>query len=363
MNFIERDSRSNLPSSSHPEAGIGDVNYFAFFDKPTPENLAFNHSGILAPQQQKALESRIAYQRNVALTSAGMSVLAILFLCFLFWKIDSSDGAVSISGQMINAVLAVLIFGTFMGFVVGDFVLFFAGDDVTNGVVESSVGKIVWGGRRYEMQTDTRVLRSLRFSGVASPPPGTYRFYYLPRTGLVVMAEEVPKNVVHGGDTLLQALANANRFSLEDLKINQEGHLSKHQENRLLLTAILYLAGCVSSAAFFGVFIPQIRSAVSETGLVFALSIGSVLLLRFGWSTANLIADLWQGRVEMVQGPVAVQHRRTKYSISYYYVCDAHRFQVSSSAYRALLEQPAYRIYYVPHSKKLVSIEPIHPAS
>jgi hypothetical protein len=104
---------------------------------------------------------------------------------------------------------------------------------------------------------------------------------------------------------------------------------------------------------------PQIERAVSEAGFVLALIIGGVLLLRFGWSVLNMIADLWRGCIETVEGLVTLQYRRAKYSISYYYVCDPHRFQVSSSAYYALVEANRYRIYYTPHSKRLVSIQPI----
>jgi hypothetical protein len=260
---------------------------------------------------------------------------------------------------MINAAVAILIFGIFMRFLLGDWFLFFAGDDVTNGVVESAVGKIEWSGKRYQMRTENRLLRSLRVGGSTLPPPGAYRFYYLPRTGLVVMAEEVGKNDIRYVQTLLQALASANSFSLEDLKVNQEGLLSKRQENRLLLTIVLYLLGCLGSAVLFVIFTPQIQRSVSSTGLLLLIVVVGVLLLRFSWSAAKMIADLWHGHADSVEGLVTREGHRAKYSISYYYVCDPHRFQVPASGYHALVEGKPYRIFYAPRSKRLVSIEPI----
>jgi hypothetical protein len=357
MNFIEQDSRSSLPSSGYDDAR--DANYFAFFDKPTPENLAANHSGILSTPQQKAIEGMIANQKHMTLIFGVMSILSIFFLCFLVWKIDSSDGSISFTVQAINAAVAILMFGIFMNALMDDWSLFFAGDDVANGVVESAPGKIEWGRTRYEIRTENRLLRSLRASRPALPPPGAYRFYYLPRTGLVVMAEELGKHHEHHAPALLQALAGANSFSLEDLKVNQEGLLSKRQENKLLLLILMDLAIGLTSAVLFAVFIPQVLRATSSIGLLLLFVIGGVILLRFGWSALKLIADLWHGRVESMEGPLTRQYRRAKYSISYYYVYDRYRFQVSAAGYHALVEGRSYRVFYAPRSKQLVAIEPV----
>jgi hypothetical protein len=44
---------------------------------------------------------------------------------------------------------------------------------------------------------------------------------------------------------------------------------------------------------------------------------------------------------------------------TYYYVLDRKRFTVTGVAYRALVSGPRYHLYYLPHSEKLVSIEPL----
>lgn len=361
MSFIEQDSRNE--SASREDAGIGDANYFAFFDKPTPENLAANHGGILAAQQQKALDGIIAAQKHSAVIFGSMSVAAVLFLCFLFWKIDALDGVISFDAQLINSVVVILIFGVFIGFIVGDWFLFFAGDDLTNGVVESATGKIEWNGKRYQMRTDTRLLRSSRLSRVTLPPAGDYRFYYLPRTGLVVMAEEVRTKKAHDpARGLLLALASANKFSLDDLSQNQKGLLSKRQENWLSGILLFYGLIFISGLVLIGSMILQILRAESTTYFIMLTVIAALLVLRFGVEIPRIVWDVWRGKVKQVEGPVSPRTRRSRYHTSYFYECGSHKFQVSASAYRALLEQPTYRIYYVPHSKRLVSIEPIHLA-
>jgi|GEM_PF-1472590 len=355
MNFTEQDSRNSTPSRS--EAGADDANYFAFFDKPVPENLAANRHGIVSDRQQDALKSTI---ENVKTTTA---ILIFMLLCagiamgFLFWKIDSVDGVTSVPFQFLNAGVLIVILGAFAGWFAGDWFVFFAGDDLDNRVVESATGRIEWNGRRYQMRTETRLLRSLR-SGVTLPPPGDYRFYYLPHTGLVVLAEEMPlANADEPGSVLFRALANSNNFSLDDLDLNRNGLLSKHQENRLLQVMAFYLLIFLAGAVLFGSMIAQIIRATSSTTHLLLMIIGVVLALRFGWSGVQIVMDLWNGKVKSVDGPIARETRRSRYSTAYYYVIDGLRFQVSQAAYNALVEGRPYRVYYVPHSQRLISLE------
>jgi len=357
MNFIGQDSRNSPPSSILDDTE--NANYFAFFGKPTPENLGANRRGLLASQQKKALDEIVASLKVAFVAFGSMSIFSVLFISFLFWKIDSEDGIVSFTAQLINFVVVSLVFLVFMGVVTGDLFMVFAGDDLTNEVVESAIGKIVWSGRRYQMRTDSRLLRSLR-SRVALPPPGEYRFYYLPHTGLVVMAEEMRHaSGNETSSTLLQALANANNFSHEDLAQNQNGLLGRYQENHLIRIFALYGLILLGSVVLFVSMISQILRALSTTTSILLLIIGTVLFLRFAWSAVQIVMDLWRGRVISVEGPVVRQSHRTRYHRSYYYVTGSHKFEVSEAAYSALIEGSYYRIWYVPRSKRLVSIEPI----
>ena len=357
MNFIEQASRNK--SFAPLKSDTDGVNYYAFFDKPTPENLAANHGGILTMQQQEALERIIANQKLTTVIFSGMSICSVLFISFLFWKIDALDGVISFHAQLINAAVMILVFGLFVGFLIGDWVVFFAGNDLANGAVESDVGRIEWSGKRYQMRTDHRLLRSLR-SRVNLPPPGQYRFYYLPHTGLVVMAEETGiGNTDAPMPPLLQALASANGFSHGDLIQNQNGTLTVHQENRLLLWVLFFglvFLACTLLVVSIG---SKIISETPTVTYVLILVIAVVLMLKIGWSIGQAIVDIWRGKVVSIEGRVMREIRHARYSRSYYYLTHSHRFKVSKAAYDALIEGNSYRIYYVPRSRRLVSIEPL----
>jgi hypothetical protein len=157
---------------------------------------------------------------------------------------------------------------------------------------------------------------------------------------------------------LFRALANANDFSPEDISQNQKGFLSKHQENRLVRYIAFYGLVLLGGAALLFSLRFQILRAVSTTTSVLLLIIGLILLLRFGWSMGKIVLDLWNGRVSRVEGLVTRQAHRSRYNTSYYYVVDTFKFEVSEAAYNALIEGMQYCIWYAPHSKRLVSIEP-----
>ena len=106
------------------------------------------------------------------------------------------------------------------------------------------------------------------------------------------------------------------------------------------------------------ILIQELRGHSSALFFLLIL-IAAMMILRFGWSLAQIIGDLWRGKVISVEGPVARETRWSRYSRSYYYVAGSHKFQVSEVAYNALFEGRSYRLYYMPRSHRLVSIEPL----
>ncbi len=72
--------------------------------------------------------------------------------------------------------------------------------------------------------------------------------------------------------------------------------------------------------------------------------------------------DLLGGQVASAAGAVHKSMRQTygrNASTYYYYKLDALVWTVTPEAYRALIEGPAYRVYYLPRSKMLLGIEPL----
>ena len=54
-----------------------------------------------------------------------------------------------------------------------------------------------------------------------------------------------------------------------------------------------------------------------------------------------------------------IVHRLPSREDSYYYRVGALTFAVSEKGYEALLEGRSYRMYYLPHTKRLLSLEPL----
>lgn len=172
---------------------------------------------------------------------------------------------------------------------------------------------------------------------------------------------------------LLQALAQAHKFTLEDLQANREGWMSPRQRKGVVRRTIGYL---------FGLFI-VIGGAVGGAGVPLAVQVGSFWalgLILLGLVVYALLAmtfinrarkQLHEGRVTFVDGFVEREsqksHSEGTTTISYYYVVHQQqpsgvkpqRFTVNRAAFYALVPALRYRVYYVPVDRKLISIEPL----
>ena len=225
---------------------MSEKNYYALFDKPTPQNLKSNQRGRLTPEQQSTLERAAKHQRSRITFWVLMVSSLFVFMMVVFWIITWKNGISSPQNLIVSIGIVALGLGLFSAYLIKDVVMLFSGDDIKNGQVESVIGKIVWMGRRYKVISNTHKLQSLRFGG-ALPPPGDYRFYFLPGSGLVVMAEELGTiSASQPKDLLLDALARAIRFSMEDLEANRMGSLSSRQENSAIWKCVL--DWCIISA-------------------------------------------------------------------------------------------------------------------
>jgi len=334
-------------------------NHYALIDKPSLQNLEANQRGRLTPEQKSALE-RAAKSQSSSFVFFGAIVLAFVgFIIFFFWQVTGEDGLLS-STSMIT--MGLVVFGVVLLILVlsgGDFLVVIPRDEIENGQVESVIGKVAWTGRRYQFVSDSRKLRSMR-SGRALPPPGDYRLYCLPRSGLVILAEELGLSLVEQTKgLLLEALAGANHFSIQDLELNRQGSLSGRQGIRLFGYASL-------SGAFFLIFIGMsILAAQSqkENGklmmYIFLVALIVVVFLLLGWGSIKDILDIWDGEVRSMDGQVLRQIRRGRNTRFYVYQLGELNFKVSRFAYNALMEGREYRVYLTPRNKRLVAIEPI----
>lgn len=334
-------------------------NHFALFGELSVQNLEANQRWRLTPEQKSALKTAMKDQRTTVLFGVGIVLALIGFFSFFICQVAGVDGLLSSASLIIVGLILLGVIILILSRPGGDPFLMVPRDDIENGQVESVVGKVLWTGRRYKFVSDSRKLKSTRF-GRALPPPGDYRFYCLPRSGLVVIAEELWwKSTGQPKDLLLKALARANHFSMQDLVSIREGTLRWRQEF-WLFKDVLFVA--LLLAVFISICLLAVRSQVAGKYVFLYLFLAlpaAVTLLQFTQRSINLIRDIWDGKVAHMDGQVTRHAHRARYAYYYLYQLNDIKFDVSMSAYNALIEGRQYRVYFTPRAKHLVAIEPI----
>ena len=174
---------------------------------------------------------------------------------------------------------------------------------------------------------------------------------------------------------LLQALAQANGFTLEDVQANRQGWMSPRQRTGVVRRTIgclfwlLILVGSVVSGA-----VPAL--GVTAGGF-WPLLLGLLGLAVYALLSLTLIGgarqQLRDGCVAFMDGFVERERKESSDSdtggttTSYSYVLyhqypsgvNQQRFSVAGAAYYALVPGLRYRIYYLPGDHELLSIEPL----
>lgn len=193
-------------------------------------------------------------------------------------------------------------------------------------------------------------------------------------------------------------VVKANRFDPTALAANQAGTLAGGQKSRSMIRLASITLSSIISVAFGIAWIYLAAIIVPEGAfwnnlmdnlvplivvpLMFIFGImwivdGIKHLMKDGFS---LLRDVLDGRVVMAEGSAhkdyddrhyaSMWHRLLNWVFSssehpsvelfkgtHFYVLDGQRFIVSHKGYAALTEGPSYRLYYVPHSRRLVNIE------
>jgi len=335
------------------------TNFYAFFDRPTQQNLDTNKSGRLTPDQQAALKKGVRQQwGRVVLWLFVLFVLCGAFGLFFYAMIGgigpSLLGPVLTSAFVIS--IALLVLGAFL---FPDLSLIMAGSDIAAGQVDSVSGKIEWTGRKYKVVSDSHTLRTVR-GNISMPPPGAYRFYCLPNSGLVIQAEALGEaSARQSQDLLLEALSRAIGFSPDDLSVNRQQGLSGGQTLRLIgfaiLQGVVFLL-CVGFGTWLGFNLPTGEDLI--WALVFVVLM-VILALSAVWNILKVGLDLISRGVTNVDGFVVRHEHRTRNGRYYTYQIKNLKFRVSRNAFNALVSGWEYRVYYSTRSKRLLAIEPL----
>jgi len=336
------------------------ANNFAFFDNPTQQNLVSNQRGQLTPQQQAALKRGIREQWG----RVALWIFVLLILCgvsgLLIWALVSDGLGSSLMGTALAAggVFAI-VFLVVAAFIFPNMSLVFASREIEEGRVESATGKIEWTGNKYKIVSDSHTLRIVR-GNISMPPPGTYRFYFLPNSGLVILAEALGDlSATQSKDLLLEVLSRANRFNPEDIDVNRQGSLTGGQTLRLtsfaIVQGIVFLL-CAGVGIWFYFNQP---TGDDRTWFIFLMVILVFLAAGAVWNILRTVLDLLTQSVTQVEGIVVRHEHRTRNGRYYTYQIKYLKFRVSRAAFRALVDGWEYRVYYSSRSKRLLAIEPI----
>jgi hypothetical protein len=321
------------------------------------EITALNRRGEMTPGQ------RLGMKRGVKAAYSNGLVLASLFgfLCLLILVVDVGSrsshfdqGAAALFGCL---TVISIIWGAWSG---GRLARALA--EVRTGRLEHASGQVVWDRGDYRAAVEGR---TLNLSGLRLGA-GTYEFYYLPGSGRVVAADLLAAEAPDQAQAqLLHTLAVTVGFNVDWLPDFRQGRLGAGREGRLrrtwLGTGWTLLAAVVVLALF--VFLVN---ANPDSRLIIPLAGGEIFLaigVLIGVLTAiRPTLDLLAGQVESAEGPVqkVVHETHGRYaSTFYYYQIGSRLWSVSPVAYRAIIEGERYRVYYLPHDKSLVGIEPI----
>lgn len=333
-----------------------------------PEGLAANRAGRISEAQSQRLNMVIAWNQGcVTLIFLPIAILlAIMALGSLFagdFRPNMLIPAACFGGV---ALLFLVISGA------GAWNMFSGWRQVSrdrqNNAIRQAQGQVSFDKNGYSFDADGRRLK------LPSPeqtggllPGGVYRVFYLEESGVVLSAEEVfPASPAQVRAALGEILAQANQFTLDDLAANRNGEVTPAQRmkplGQVIGGAIFGLMALALGGLLFFQVLPNVDSGEALPAIVIPALVLGIFALVGGWMFLSGVLDMSLSSIEQWQG-VGRKQKRTSggksRSTTYYYVIDGKSFQVSRRAYNALFEGIAYRIYYLPRTKKLVSIEPV----
>lgn len=333
-----------------------------------PEGVAANRVGRLSEAQSQRLTMTVAWNQGcVALIFLPISVLlGIMALGGLLGGEFRREMLVPVACFGGVALLFVVIS------VAGIWNMFSGWRQVSrdrqNNAIRQAQGRIAFDKNGYFFEADGRHLKLPASEQTGGLLPGaTYRVFYLEESGFLLSAEEVfPVSPAQARAALTEILAQANGFTLDDLTANRNGEVTTSQRMKPLAGVLVGILVVLMLLAFGGLFFFQVFSN-AETGenlpvIVIPVLIFGMFALLGGWMVLGGLLDIVFPSLQQAQGAGRKEKRagggRSR-STRYYYVIADKRFPVTRRAYAALMEGLEYRLYYLPRTQKLVSIEPI----
>lgn len=328
-----------------------------------PAELQANQRGEITEAQNARLTASVGFQGGCA--TLVVVFVAFQFLFFLSFFLASFLGAIGFLFAGIFILLTVFLLARFGGLWQIWQRWNALKQDRENRAIRQGQGNLAFEKDNYIVQAAGRTLLLPASNNACGLQPGaTYHFYYLDESGFVLSAEELyPASPAQVRNSLMGILLNANKFSQEDLELNRNAEVSPAQRMKALPNLFV---GILFGAVPLGMGLLFFTSNRDAGGDFLSLLVPAIFLAVFGlvggFMFFNALLDLL-AQTPLVTEGAGHKEKRTSGGKNrrtvYYYVVDGVSFQVSRAAYQALLDGESYRVYALPRTKKLLTIEPL----
>jgi hypothetical protein len=333
-----------------------------------PDDAEVNRRGEITPAQNTRLNAM-----SLGGQGFGTIIWPLVILGFIFFIIFSSSldsGGLNFYALIPIAFLVIVILGYSKGIYRWWRNSTNLKADRANGIVRSGVGELNFVPKKGFIALVGGEELILSGSNDASGllPGVRYNIYYLPESRFVLSAEQLGE--ISSGQvrlSLTTILAQANGFTPEELQSNQNGEITQSQRMAGLKKLVpgLILMGF---AFVFGIIIiyPLLANSNLKSNYIPLIFVGAFLAIfaSIGFSMVlNAFLDFNTSTPEVVEGVGQKISRRKSSGRSsrtvYYYIISGVEFEVPQKAFPALLEGFSYKAYYMPRTKRLLTIEPI----
>jgi hypothetical protein len=333
-----------------------------------PQDLAANRNGEITAAQNQRLNYSLGWGQGCGLL-VFLPVVLVMGAGFVTMFLTSDNSSPVLIPLLVMSGFTLLVLTIFVPSfwrVINNALKLKR--DRENHAIRQAQGQVAFDKNGYSFQAGERRLTLPSPEDTGGLLPGaTYRVFYLEETGFLLSAEEVfPASPAQVRVALRDILAQANNFTLDDLERNRSGEITLAQRMKPLGQvaggALFGLMSLPFGGLFFLQVFPNVDSGDALPAMVIPALVLGIFALVGGWMFLNGLLDMSVSSIEQAQGPGRKEKRTSgekNRSTRYYYVIDGKSFQVSRRAYTALLEGIDYRIYYLPRTKKMVSIEPI----
>jgi hypothetical protein len=241
--------------------------------------------------------------------------------------------------------------------------------DRANGIVRSGVGDLSFVPKKGFVARlgEEELILSAANDASGLLPGARYNFYYLPESRFVLSAEQLGE--ISAGQVRLalsDILARANDFTAEDLQANQNGEVTQAQRMASLKKMVpgLFIMVIALVVGFF-ILYPYLSDRPLNSNLLPIIFIGGFMAIfaAIGFTMVlNAFLDLNASAPETIEGVGQTVSRRKSSGRSsrtvYYYVIGGIEFEIPQKAFPALLNGFNYRAYFMPRTKRLLTIEP-----